>query len=135
MKKTLLALVLGLLLFLGITALVGGYLLISDPSGEALQMPSELLNGTPFSSYLFPGIILLLTSGLSSLIIAWLTIKKVKNYPVWIILQGIVLLIWLSAELVLNRNFYTPHLHLPYYAVGALLVSFGMGLYRLEKHK
>lgn len=134
MKKTLLALVLGLLLFLGITALVGGYLLISDPSGEALKMPLELLNGTPFGSYLFPGIILLLTSGLSGLIIAWLTIKKVKAYPVWIILQGVVLLIWLSAELVLNSDFYTPHLHLPYYAVGALLVIFGAGLYRLEKH-
>lgn len=135
MKKTLLALVLGLLLFLGITALVGGYLLISDPSGEALKMPLELLNGTPFGSYLFPGIILLLTSGLSSLIIAWLAIKKVKDYPVWIILQGVVLLIWLSAELGLNSDFYTPYLHLPYYAVGALLVIFGVGLHRLEKHK
>ena len=98
-------------------------------------MPLELLNGTPFSSYLFPGIILFLSNGLSGLIIAWLAIKKAKNYPAWIILQGIVLLIWLSAELVLNSDFYTPHLHLPYYAVGALLVIFGVGLYRLEKHK
>lgn len=133
MKKTLLASVLGLLLLLGITALAGSYLLISDPSGKALQMPLELLNGTPFSSYLIPGIILLLTSGLSSLIIAWLAIKKTKNYPVWIILQGLVLLIWLSAELVLNSDFFTPHLHLPYYAIGALLLIFGVGLHRLER--
>ncbi len=133
MKKTLLASVLGLLSFLGITALTGSYLLISDPSGESLQMPVELLNGTPFRNYLIPGIILLLTSGISSMVVALLTIKKAKKYPVWIILQGVVLLIWLTAELILNKDFYTPHLHLPYYVLGAILVIFGLRLNMLEK--
>jgi hypothetical protein len=126
-------LVLCLLFLLGVSALAGSYHLISDPSGQALQMPLELLNGTPFRNYLIPGVILLLTSGISSLIIALLTIKKAKKYSVWIVLQGVALLIWLSAELVLNKDFYTPQLHLPYYVLGALLVIFGLRILVLEK--
>mgnify|MGYP005725360673 CR=1 FL=1 len=114
-----------LLLALSLNALAGGLFLIVDPSGTALQIPVELLEGTPFSSYLIPGIILFLTNGISSLVIAIMTIKKVKHYPLLIILQGCVLLAWLSSELILNREFFHPVLHYPLFVVGVLLIIAG----------
>lgn len=49
----------GLLLFLGISALGGGSMLILSPSGRLLGgLPLSILKNSPFSDFLIPGIIL-----------------------------------------------------------------------------
>lgn len=52
-----------LIFFQGVSGLFGGLGLITDPSGEQLQMPLTFLEGTPFSNYIIPGIILFLILG------------------------------------------------------------------------
>lgn len=49
---------------LSISALYGGGMLLYDPSGGALQMPTDALQGTPFSSFLIPGLVLFVLQGL-----------------------------------------------------------------------
>ena len=121
-----------LLFFLGVSALFGGYMLVSDPSGKSLGMPLELLKGTPFIDYLIPGLILFLLIGVSSIIIAFLNIKSTKSFPLFISLQGGILIIWLTVQLILNNDFFFPDLHVPYYVIGALLVGLGWRLNNLE---
>ena len=67
------------------------------------------------------GIILLFSIGFLSLVIAVLTIRKVKNYPRFIILQGCVLIGWLTAELIFCRFIQR-------------IISNGSGAARLESH-
>lgn len=116
-----------LLALLGVSAVFGGWALTFSPTGDSIQLPIDLLQGTPFDSYLIPGILLLVCNGFLSFYILWRTIKKEGNYPLWIILQGVILLIWLSVQLSMNADFYYPLLHLPYYGMGLLLIVVGFG--------
>lgn len=114
-----------LLFFLGFWALLGGFGLISDPTGASLKIPLDNLNGTSFEDYLIPGIILFLANGISSIVIAISVVRKVKNYPFFIMVQGMTLILWLTVQLFINTDFYAPHLHITFYAIGLLLLFFG----------
>jgi hypothetical protein len=114
-----------LLFFIALNAILGSLCFIGDPSGKTIQIPIELLESTPFNDYLIPGIILFIAIGLLSLVTAYLTIKKVEIYPWFIILQGCVLIGWLTVELFLNIEFFSPILHYPFYSIGILFIVFG----------
>jgi len=114
-----------LLVFLGIGGIYGGWMLISDPSGGKFQWSPDLLEGTPFNSFLIPGFVLAVVNGLLPLCIATLTILK-KKYTSWLItLQGIVLFGWLTSQLVFNPEFFTPQTHYPTFSIAFLLVATG----------
>jgi hypothetical protein len=55
-----------LLLFQGISATPSGFLLVLDPTGGRMQMPLEMLAGSPFPNYLIPGLILSIVLGLGA---------------------------------------------------------------------
>jgi hypothetical protein len=63
-------------LFLAIGALFGGLGMLRDTSGRGLGFPADLLVGTPFHSYLIPGITLLGLNGLLPAAVAVLTIRR-----------------------------------------------------------
>ena len=125
MNKTFRIIALILLFFLALNAIGGSLFLIADPSGKAIQIPIKLLQGTPFNDYLIPGIILLIAIGFLSLAVAILIILKIKKYPWFIILQGCVLIGWLTVELILNIEFFSPILHYQLYTIGILLIVSG----------
>ena len=125
MVKIIRIIVLILLFILGIGALYGGLSFITDPTGESIQISIEVLDGTPFTNFLIPGIILLLANGLLPLAVAILTIKKSKYYPWFIILQGCVLMGWLTGELIINIELFFPIMHYPLYTIGILFIVFG----------
>ncbi|MFO7719059.1 MAG: hypothetical protein R6W85_01300 [Gillisia sp.] len=128
MKKNLRILAVILLFFLGISALFGSYHLIIDPSGNSLQMPLGLLNPTPFENYFIPGILLFLVNGIPALLIGFISIKKIDHYEYFIVLQGGVLFLWITAELVINIDFYYPVAHGSYYIIAILLMGIGLKL-------
>ena len=55
-----------LLLFQGLSATPSGLILVLDPTGGWMQMPLSMLEGTPFSTYLVPGLILSIVLGLGA---------------------------------------------------------------------
>lgn len=119
-----------LLFFLGLSALPAALLMLIDPSGMEMGLPLELLDHTPFNSFLIPAIILGLFNGILSLFFA---VFVLRNHPLqaWMImLQGGILLVWLTAELIMK--IYYPFLTIPYYLVAILLVVCGL-LMKLSK--
>ena len=114
-------------------AIYGGWILISDPSGEKFGWTIEILNGTPFHNFLIPGIILVSFNGILPFVIAVLTLIKSRFHEWLIILQGCILIVWLTAEIIFNTDFFEPVLHYPSYATGLLLVILGLVL--LIKYK
>jgi hypothetical protein len=118
------AIALVLLFFLGITALAGAIGMILDPSGVGMGMPPEMLDHTPFESFLMPAIILGIFNGILSLVFAVLIIRN-KRLGSWLVLfQGGVLMVWLTAEVIMDL-FYAA-LTIPYYLVAALLIVCGI---------
>jgi len=112
-----------LLIILGLTAILGGWGLIDDPSGKNISFPPGMLENTPFHSYLIPGIILFSLVGVLSLITAVLVFYKIKNHAWLVILEGAILVGWLTAEIFMG--FFLALMHLPYYTIAILLIIIG----------
>jgi len=115
-----------LLLFLGFGGLYGAWMLISDPSGGNFDWSLSLLDGTPFLSFLIPGIILALSNGILPLFVAVMIALKKRSSCRLLILQGVVTFGWLTAQLIFNPDFFVPAMHYPSYAVGILLAVIGL---------
>jgi hypothetical protein len=119
-----------LLFFLGLSALPAAVGMIADPSGSMMGLPPGMLDQTPFSTFLFPAILLGLFNGILSLLFALLVIKKHPLQAWMVMFQGGVLLVWITAEVIMNL--YYPLLTLPYYLIAILLVACGL-IMRLSK--
>ena len=108
-------LLMALLFFLGTTALLGGYGLMANPSGEALGMSATWLAGTPFRSYFLPGLVLFFVLGVMPLVAVYVLWTK----PVWTPMRGleslthhhwswlaavalgVTLLVWIAVQVVM----------------------------------
>lgn len=114
-----------LLLFLSVNALVGGGLLVADPSGGLMGMPVSLLGGSPFADYLVPGVVLFGVLGVLPVGAVWALLAR-PDLPalrglehltrehwswsaalavgaaliVWIVVQMTVLSFWLQPVLL-----------------------------------
>jgi hypothetical protein len=53
--------------FIGITAIAGGFRLVSNPNG-ASDIPIEWLNSSPFTNYFIPGSVLLIVIGFGNVL-------------------------------------------------------------------
>lgn len=126
----------GLLVFLGLTAAGGGFVMTTGLGGEQVRPPREWLDQIPLvSSWVVPGLVLAVGFGLGSLVAAWGMVRR----PRWAVLGGVerwtgehwswlaaVVLgagqvVWIALELV-----YLPAVswfHPLYGAVGLLLVG------------
>ncbi len=92
-------------LFVGLGALFGGGALVLGPDGHLLGMPITLLAGSPFSSYLVPGIILFSVIGLGPLLAAGLTVRRHALAPAAAVAVGLALVGWISVEMVVLAGF------------------------------
>ncbi len=113
MRKLLIA----LLLFLGITAAIGGIQLIRT---NGMGMPIDWLSKSPFPNFIIPGFILLFIVGGSSLLAAFLQLKKHKYAIEASVTAGFGILIWIFTELMM-----IPHasfLQVIYFALGILIL-------------
>lgn len=89
---------LGLHVFLGVRALVGGSALILVPSGELVGLSVAVLGGTPFQDFLLPGLFLFVVLGVGSLLVA---AGVYTSQPwAWVASAGIgvVLVCWVVVE-------------------------------------
>lgn len=123
-KKPILVIILFfLILFQAISGIFGGIGLIIDPSGETLQIPLEWLEGSPFKSYLIPGIILFIVLGVMPFLI-FFGIRKRKLWG-WqgSIFIGLALIIWIAVEIIIIGYQHDPPLQLIYGIVGIAILA------------
>lgn len=81
-------------------AIAGGVGLIQDPVNN-VGMPLSLLEGSPFSDYLVPGLILLIVVGLPPAC-AFFGVIRHQRWGVWLAaVAGAALVIWIITEVIL----------------------------------
>lgn len=112
------------LLFVGLNALAGGYLLMTDPSGSSLGMSINQIYPSIFDDFLIPGILLFVFNGVGSVLTAFFVISEWKNYSGLVIVQGMILFVWIIAELFFFDQIYI----LQYLFAGIGLFLFAMGI-------
>lgn len=115
-----------LILFQGISGLFGGIALVIDPSGELLQMPLSMLEGSPFDTFLIPGLILLTILGIFPMVV-FFGLWKMTNWA-WAgaLLVSAALIIWIGVEIWMVGYHHEPPLQLIYGLLGLILLGLVM---------
>ena len=111
--------------FIGLGALGGGFMLVRDPSGSALELPMSLLEGSPFPNFLIPGMFLLAVNGVGSMIGAGLSFTRRRYAQEIAIVLGAILVAWIVIQVIIISSF--NWLHVLYFILG--VVELGIGLY------
>lgn len=105
------------IVFLAVGAIYGGVSLMNDPSGASIKLPIKFLEGTLFSNYLIPGVILFLTLGFFPLFLVfplifkpdWPVINKLNIYKsyhwawTYTLYTSIMLIIWIDVQVMILR--------------------------------
>ncbi len=115
---------------IGLGAVGGGFLLITDPSGEALGLPLSLLEKSPFPDFLIPGLFLLAVNGIGSLIGAGLSFTGKRYAPESAMILGAILVAWIVIQVAMIRS--VGWLHVLYFILG--FTELGMGWY-IRRHR
>jgi hypothetical protein len=95
--------------FTGITAVWGGVELIRWPQGAELLPPIELLAGTPFTSFLVPGLLLAGIVGLSNLASGLLMHRRHRAAELIGFAAGVALTVWIAVQVVMLQAFHWLH--------------------------
>jgi hypothetical protein len=95
--------------FIGIGAVAGGLPMILDPSGSKLGMSLEMLEHSPFATFLVPGIVLLVVNGIGSLIGATASFKKYRRAGEIAIALGLFLIAWIVIQVYWLASFHWLH--------------------------
>ena len=102
-----------------IGAIGGGAVLVVSPDGELMHMPLSQLEGSPFDSFLIPGLILLVVLGILPLVAA-VGVWYRRSWAWW--LAGVVgcgLMIWIAVEMtIIAFDWLQP----AYFGVGLAIV-------------
>ncbi len=107
---------------IGIGAVAGGLSMVLDPSGASLGTPIELLDKTPFATFLVPGIVLLTVNGLGSFAGAVASFARHRYAGEVALALGLFLIAWIAVQVY----WMAPHwLHALYFALGILEVALG----------
>ena len=111
---------------IGLGAVGGGLALVLEPSGSNLGIPLEVLKSSPFSTYLVPGIVLLLVNGLGSLVGATASFTRYWYAGEIAIALGLFLVAWIMLQVYWFVAFHW--LHALYLGLGSLEFVLGWSL-------
>ena len=135
MKKSLTCYILMfLVLFQSISAIAGGWGLVSEPSGSNLGFSVSMLEHSPFPDFLIPGLFLLVVLGICPAITLYGLIRKTKfrlaeminiykNYHwswAFSYYLGITLVLWIDIQVYFLREI--SILHFIYSVLGVLII-------------
>ncbi len=110
--------------FLALGGLFGGLSLISDPTGRSMQLPTErFLEGTPFTNYLVPGLILFTVSGVVPLVVSLGALMRLPWARFGHVAVGALLTGWMGVQIWLVGL--SAGLQVMYLMVGLLILALG----------
>jgi hypothetical protein len=110
------------LAFQGLSGLLGGVGLLVDPTGALLRIPLQWLEGSPFESYLIPGLVLLLVLGVVPLIVLYGLWRRAAWSCLGAQLVAVALLVWIGVEVLVIGYQPEPPLQLIYGLLGVVLL-------------
>ena len=106
------------ILLQGLSGVVGGIGLVSDPTGGNIQIPVSWLEGSPFNNYLIPGLILLSVLGVFPLIVLYGLWKRLSWSWMAALFVGLALVLWIVVEILIIGYHPQPPLQLIYGLLG-----------------
>jgi hypothetical protein len=123
-------------IFVGMGAISGGLPMILSPDGSSMGMGLELLEKSPFTSYLIPGLILVAINGAGQLTGAYFSLKLLKPVATLGIVFGAALVVWTLVQIYYLG--YSSWMQALFLAIGTVELFLALGIYKktsLQKSK
>ncbi|MEC9490331.1 MAG: hypothetical protein UMU04_05230 [Halanaerobiales bacterium] len=112
-------------IFVGIGALYGGGVAVFNPVNP-LGISVDVLQNSPFSSFLIPGIILFLVVGVGNILAAAVLYRRL-NYSLHTShFMGLALVGWIVVQCIMMRTINI--LHMIYFTIGAVETVLSLNL-------
>jgi len=120
--------------FAALTAIGGGIALMTGLEGD--RFPLEMLRGTPFSSYLLPGLILAVCVGGSAGVAAVAILRSPPVGAAASLLAGVVMMGWIAGEiLLLDQPSEPTGIEAFYFVLSLLMAGVGLLVWQVERRK
>lgn len=116
----------------GLSALITGWILMKNPSGEIFNLPLEWVADTPMRNYAVIGLIWFVFNGLVGLLFAAISFTKNKFYADLAIIQGGLLASWLLLAIVIVKQMIWMW-QLPYFVLAVALIVLGVKALNQER--
>ncbi len=87
--------------FLGVSAIAAGQAFVRDPSGGALGMTKDWLDGSPFPDFRIPGLFLAVVIGSANLVSAGALLKRHPLASRLSLATGLLLVAWVAIQTVI----------------------------------
>lgn len=114
----------------GIGAFIGGIPMIVYPDGSASGISLTHLQYSPFIDYLVPGIVLVVSNGVLSILVFVGLLRNMRHHAWGVMGQGIILCGWIVMQMIMLRE--VNFLHVAFGAIGIALIFLGRYLGRFE---
>src|SRR6056297_4036153 len=123
--KPIITLLIILHFFVGIGALAGGYLGISDPTLSSMGADaSEMLKNAPFDDFFIPGLFLFIVIGLMNIAAVITAFRKWEYQGYYSGFMGIVLMAWIVIQCYM---LWVIHfLHITFFIIGGIQSSLSL---------
>ncbi len=126
-----------LLFFNAIGAFYGSYHFLTDPTGDSLQAPLDMLNGSIFEDFFIPGILLLLVNGILPTVAGLGLILRRPQKPLpgfamlnnhhWAwslaLLSGLGLVIWIVVQIAMLGYWKAPPIQAVFGGLGLAITA------------
>nr|WP_319474229.1 hypothetical protein [uncultured Sphaerochaeta sp.] len=116
--------------FVGFGALAGGYACLVDPV-TPLGATTDMLQGSPFSNFLIPGIVLFGLFGFGNLFSIILLLRQSKYFGYVAGLLGGSMIVWIVVQALIIKT--VVFLHVLFFTIGAIQGFIGLVLLYKEK--
>ena len=110
---------------IGITATSSGLIMISDPGGQAFNLPTRLLENSLFNDFIIPGILLTII-GAINLFAVFFNMRRQFNRYNWSMAGGVLVSGWIVIQMILVQDFYW--LHFVFLLAGILIMLISLQL-------
>jgi energy-converting hydrogenase Eha subunit B len=117
---------------LGIGALAGGIALIVAPDGSVMHFDTGLLEGSPFTDFFIPGLILGGLFGVGSLAVAVAGLRHARLAPFVAFAIGCAQMIWIVVQLAIieELSFLHPTMFVLGLVIAIAAVPWGLPTFR-----
>lgn len=86
---------------ISIGALAGGVLALSPDARLGVGISESMLVNSPFSTFLFPGLFLIIIIGLGNLLTAWSSFTKQAEAACYQCLMGLIQCLWIISQCIM----------------------------------
>lgn len=114
----------------GIGALAGGSACLVNPISP-LGASSEMLAGSPFSTFLIPGLFLFFLFGVGNFAAGILSLKRITWYGYLGLILGGGMVIWIVVQVIIIKSI--VFLHVLFFIIGLIQASIGL-FFSIKEH-